>query len=211
MASIIYNNIPFDPNDLSDHEPNFVLGQFMTAWSQVESLCGFLFRDLSEIRFEIATIIFDRVGTREQTEIVTELIDMIEDGQLRDMARKALVEVEALSKARNKIVHAGWGLYAGERARFWHGISTSRLIEIGRDTDRGRADRARFIFTLNDIRALTTRCVATRDAMQEVLAATLQEKWQRQRASDARRWQPHPDIGSRPRQGPPPPPQSSEA
>ncbi|RWP46724.1 hypothetical protein [Mesorhizobium sp.] len=188
MASIIYNNIPFDEGDLKNTETNFALGQFMTAWSQVESLCGFLFRELSQIRYEIANTIFDRIGAREQIEILAELIELITATEQRASAATAIKEVEEIAKARNKIVHAGWGLLGGEPARFWHGITSARFREITSDTPKGKADRVRFIYTLSDIVQLTDRCVIVRQTMESILHAITLERIHARRAEDADRW-----------------------
>lgn len=194
MPSIIYNNLPFDEADLTNSDTNFTLGQFMTAWSQVESLCGFLFRELSQIRYEVANIIFDRVGVREQIEILAELVVNIEDTSRMEIASAAVKEVEALSKARNKIVHAGWGLYNMEPARFWHGITRQRFSEIGSNTPRGKADRERFIFTLSDIVAATERCVTVRETLEQILRETSHERLHTRRATDADRWHSRPNT-----------------
>ncbi|MGJ8570632.1 MAG: hypothetical protein ACSHXI_08030 [Hoeflea sp.] len=194
MANIIYNNIPFDENELSHHGTNFTLGQFMTAWSQVESLCGFLFRELSKIEYEIANVIFDRVGVREQIEIITELAESITDPRLRTEAAISLKEVEAISIARNKIVHAGWGLFNEEQARFWHGITSARFDQIARETEKGKADRVRFIFTLTDITHLTERSLGVRQRLESVLHGITLERVHARRAQDADRWPFPPNI-----------------
>lgn len=195
MASIIYNNIPFDPAELSNPDTNFVLGQFMTAWSQTESLCGFLFRELSQISYEIANTIFDRIGTREQIEILAELVDLIPDGDRNSRAAVALKEVEDISKARNKIVHAGWGLFNGEPARFWHGITSARFSEICQESPKGKADRARFIFTITDIATLTKRSVTVREQLETLLHEIARERHHARRAQDVDRWPSHRDTG----------------
>lgn len=191
MASIIYNNIPFDENELRDHATNFALGQFMTAWSQAESLCGFLFRVLSQISYEIANTIFDRVGTREQIEIVAELIESMPDPDRRARGVAALKEVEDISKARNKIVHAGWGLFNGEPARFWHGITSARFEEIRGETPKGKSDRERFIFTISDISNLTQRSVSAREQLETLLHEITLEQFHARRAQDVDRWPRH--------------------
>ena len=187
MASIIYNNIPFDPSDLRSHGTNFALGRFMTAWSQTESLCGFLFRELSQIRHEIANIVFDRIGTREQIEILAELAALIPDNGRSSRAAAALKEVEYISKARNKIVHAGWGQFNGEPARFWHGVTRGHFNEISQESTKGKADRVRFIFTISDIDALTDRCVAVREHLETLLDEIVSEKPHARRSLDAGR------------------------
>ncbi|TPN60017.1 hypothetical protein FJ981_00325 [Mesorhizobium sp. B1-1-4] len=187
MAGIMYNNIPFDENDLSNPDTNFALGQFMTAWSQVESLCGFLFRNLSQIGYEIGNIIFDRVGAREQIEILTELIHLMPNAEQRESASKAMKEVESLSRARNKIVHAGWGLFNGEPARFWHGITNAHFDGIATDTAQGKADRERFIFTLPDIATLTGRSVSVRQTLESILQELKEKQRREQLLQHARR------------------------
>lgn len=176
MASIIYNNIPFPENALTDQNSNFILGQFMTAWSQVESLCGFLFRELSEIDPNKATIIFDRIGTREQTDIVKELLETSDD--LSEHAA-LLDRAQTISVARNKIVHAGWGLIDGEPARFWHGITSKNFEDIVGETPKGLSARQRFIFSLGEISALTTECTSLRDDLQNALHQAFQKKRER--------------------------------
>lgn len=184
MASIIYNNIPFNPDDLSNIENNFALGQFLTAWSQTESICGFLFRELSQISYAIANTIFDRIGVREQIEILTELVATIPDAERNERALMALKEVEELSKVRNKIVHAGWGQFNGEAARFWHGITSSRLSEISQESPKGKADRIRFIFTISEIAALTTRNANVRSKLEILLNEIINERLQSFRAQE---------------------------
>lgn len=186
MPGILYNNIPFDEADLTSQDSNFALGQFMTAWSQVESLCGFLFRDLSNVGYEIGTIIFDRVGVREQIEILAELAALMPNAEQRESALVAMKEVEFLSKARNKIVHAGWGLFNGERARFWHGITNAHFDGISADTAKGKADRGRFIFTLSDIATLTGRSISVRQTLEAILQEVEKEKRREQMLQHAR-------------------------
>jgi len=164
----------------------------MTAWSQTESLCGFLFRELSQISYEIANTIFDRIGTREQIEILTEFVDLIPDPERKGRGTSALKEVEDISKARNKIVHAGWGLFNGEHARFWHGITSARFSEICQESPRGKADRTRFIFTISDIAALIARSVAVREQLETLLHEIGRERFHARRAQDVDRWLSHP-------------------
>lgn len=168
MVSVHLNNLPFDEGEVTDQTRNFALGQFMTAWSQVECIYGFLFRELSQINPEIAIIIFDRVGVKEQLEIVTELAERISSEDFRSRATKALSEVQNISKARNKIVHANWGLLNGEPARFWQGLSTARLQALRDDTPRAKSDRQNYVFTLPNLRDLTERCLKLRAELESI-------------------------------------------
>lgn len=185
MVSIFYNNIPFEEEDLTGNDHNFVLGRFMTAWSQVESLCGFLFRELAGLDHNIGPIIFDRVGTREQIEIVGALLENSDE-----LAEHALLleKAQKISVSRNKIVHAGWGKLDGEPARFWHGITTKHWDSmVGDDDGKARATITKYIFTTTDMARLTEECVSLRDELSAVLKQASQKKHEKWRVEhDAR-------------------------
>jgi len=170
MAGIILNNIPFDPNNLADDERNAALGRFMTAWSEVEVVCGFLFRGFANLEADIGGAIFDRVGVREQIDILGALVELSDDPAAAALPG-LLDEANNLSKARNKLVHASWGLFNGQPARFWQGLTSSHLSRISEETAKGKSERVKFIFTLSDLGDLTRRCTAVRSKLEGCLHA----------------------------------------
>jgi hypothetical protein len=182
MARIVSNNAPFPEDDLTDPERNFALGQFMTAWSQVESMYGFLFRELAEIPSDSSSIIFDRVGVREQLEIVQALSDAKLDGDDKTKAETILDQVEKISVLRNKIVHAGWGKINGESARFWNGLTGRNLEEIAGDTQKGLSLRERYIHTISHMTNLTARCTGLRDQLYPIVQRASSRSAERIRA-----------------------------
>jgi hypothetical protein len=98
------------------------------------------------------------IGTREQLKIVNALIDQNALKEFQDEAKGAIKIVDALSEKRNKIAHAGWGIYNGESARFWHGLTSANLSEIVRNSPKGESLRAKNIHTISDIDAVADRC-----------------------------------------------------
>ena len=84
MPGIFYNNLPLDTADLSDQASNLALGQFMTAWSQVESIIGFLFAELCGAKHEPARIILDEVQATDRIIILRRLAAIADDATRAD-------------------------------------------------------------------------------------------------------------------------------
>ena len=154
MPGIFYNNLPPDTADLSDQASNLALGQFMTAWSQVESIIRFLFAELCGAKHEPARIILDEVQATDRIIILRRLAAIADDATRRSL-EPLISQADTLSKRRNRIVHAGWGRLTGARARFWHGLTIADFTEIHGDTPKGQSLRTKSIFTINDIVVLT--------------------------------------------------------
>ncbi|PZO00718.1 MAG: hypothetical protein DCF29_16545 [Alphaproteobacteria bacterium] len=183
MPSILLNNIPFDDSDLED-ERNVVLGKFMTVWSQVETLCAFHFRKLAQAQEGLAQIIFDHVGMREQIDILSDLAETLPQEDDRDRMLRLMKDVDGLSVKRNKIVHASWGLFDHEPARFWRSLTAQNLNEIMEQTQKGKSLRTSRIFTTTDLRGLINYGLALRAeleaALQEISVINEKEDFDRQ-------------------------------
>lgn len=139
MAAIVLNNVPFPASDLEDEAPNLALGRFMTAWSQVEVVCNHLFRHLAGLDSDVATIVFDNVGTKEQLAMLSELCESLPDATQRQEVSTSLKSAQEFGVKRNKLVHASWGYLNGELARFWSGLTSAHLKEIQSDSQRAKA------------------------------------------------------------------------
>jgi hypothetical protein len=155
MAVIVYNNIPHDPGDLTDNLSNFALGQFMTAWSQVEAITGFIFSELCGAPYETARIIIDEVPAKDRITIL-ERLAAIADDATSSVLSPLLLQMVVLAQRRNRIVRAGWGMLSGKRARFWHGLTSADFDQIVNETPKGQSLRAKSIFTIDDMSKLTS-------------------------------------------------------
>lgn len=163
MPNIVLDNLPFPQEDMDDERRNVCLGRFMTAWAQVEVVCSFLFRELTGARSENALIIFDRITTNEQIKIVRELANQIADETVRTALVDEMKNVENESEKRNKIVHARWGAFDGEPARFWNGMTRENINDIVNEMGKAISLRSKNIHTIEDIDTLTASLLVRRD------------------------------------------------
>lgn len=175
MPSLIYDNLPFPETDLSSTPNNRALGRFFTAWGQVEVVYGMIFRELCNLAHDIGAIVFEKIGVREQLDILDDMIELIDDNDLRGGLAVSLIAVRKISVSRNKIAHSRWGTIDGQSARFWVGITTAQASDIAGEQRKGPTWRNKFIFTVDQINALTNECVAERDNLTQRLHA-LHEK-----------------------------------
>lgn len=175
MANIILNNLPFDDSDLQDDTRNVSLGRFMTAWSQAEVVWGFIFRKFLDLHVEVGMVVFDAIGVKEQLEIVSTLGDFLKTPSERDALAKATQDLKSLSLKRNKIVHSSWGLYDGEAARYWRGLTHIHLSEIMNESPKGKSLRTERIFTVTDLANLTAYVVQTRKELEHILKSVMPE------------------------------------
>ena len=159
----------------------------MTVWSQIQGICGFLFKEFTGIPPETAQIIFDRIGTKEQIEILDAIFATFQDENERASGERLMRQVEAISVRRNKIVHSGWGLYNGEVARFWHGLTSAHFDEIMRETPKGKSQRERFIFTLTDLNRLTGHGNDVANMLEGFLHVALQKRHERRSSPSGHR------------------------
>jgi hypothetical protein len=169
MPSIILNNLPFPESDLSDEMPNLALGRFMTIWGQIEVVCNFLFRRITDLESDVSTIVFDNVGTKEQIEMLVSLCDFLPRPEQKDHVIKLLERTREFGIKRNKIVHASWGLLDGEPARFWSGMTSAHFDEIRRQTQKGKSQVQKFVFSAGTLEALTAEMVALRQELETAL------------------------------------------
>jgi len=165
MANIFHNNIPDPQSDLNNEKANVALGRFMTAWSQIEGMCGFLFCEIAQLDPKATRIIFDRIGSREQISILRALVDGIVIADERDRIADLMDRVEKLSEKRNKIAHGSWGTYNGESTRFWQGMTSSNFEDVVMETPKGQSLRVKNLHTITDLEALIGACVVLRDTL----------------------------------------------
>lgn len=189
MPSLMYDNIPFPESDMAP-VANKALGRFFTAWGQVEVVYGMMFRDLCSMDSDIGGIVFEKIGVREQLDILDEIAELVEDNELRAKMASCLKAVREISVARNKIAHSRWGLIGGEPARFWVGITRMQSRAIAHEESRGVTWRARFIFTVPEIRELTQRCADRRDELIELLWSFHKKQAEPDHEDAFRRWAP---------------------
>jgi hypothetical protein len=169
MPRIIRNNLPFPESDLSDEMPNLALGRFMTIWGQIEVVCNFLFRRITDLEPDVSTIIFDNVGTKEQIEMLVSLCDFLPIPEQKDRIITLLDRTREFGIKRNKIVHASWGLLDGEPARFWSGMTSAHSDEIRRQTQKGKSLLQKFVFSASTLEALTAEMVSLREELEAAL------------------------------------------
>lgn len=169
MPNVYLNNIPFDPEFLADTEANAALGRFMTVWSQIEVMCGFIFRSMTGFRAEFTIVFQDNVDVKEQIAIVQELSESVADQSARQDLVAAMGKVQTMSTKRNKIVHASWGRLDGVPARFYNGLSHSRIQELFRGTQRGKTYPGTWVFTVAHLNQLTIDGVALRDELEALV------------------------------------------
>lgn len=168
MAVIEYNNFPFEAKFIDGAAHNEAFGRFFTAWSQVETAYCFVARQLTAMEPTIVSTLLDKARTTEVLEIITRLV-----GEMADQPRKqpllgALASAKELSIKRNKLVHAGWGLFNSEIARFSHELTTEDFMEIANESQKGKSKRQNRVFTVQDIEQLTAKCIKTRDELTEL-------------------------------------------
>lgn len=183
MASILLNNIPFPDSDM-DAGPNASLGQFMTAWSQVEVVCGHLMFAMAKVPFADKDPEFQAVESRDDV-----------DRLKKKMATDAIAgpyagladDFRSLFDRRNRIVHAVWGKLSGEPARFWHSLSNEDYDLIGSESPDGLRLRATCIHTVADLIQLTADCTRIWRALNDVVRLVCADFWQRWRAEFQRR------------------------
>jgi len=178
MVSIVYDNLPFPESDLASDEQNRELGRFFTAWGQIEVAYGFIFRELTQIDRDIGSIIFEKIGVKEQLEVLDELADLIAKPEAQKQLLLGISSARALSAFRNKLAHSRWGAFDGEPARFWMGLTEAHVQEIQNGTDKGKSHRAKFIMTLSDIKRLVKEAISARDILLKLHEALLLERLQ---------------------------------
>jgi len=185
MPGLSYDNIPFPDSDMAPG-PNKALGRFFTAWGQVEVVYGMIFRDLCGMDRDMGQIVFEKIGVREQLDILDDMTELIADDHLRTALETALQAIRAISVARNKIAHSRWGLIDGEPARFWVGMTNAQSTAIWRNEGRGPTWREKFIFTVPQIQALTESCVTQRDVLHTVLGTLTRIEFEQERQAGVR-------------------------
>lgn len=173
MASLVYNNLPFDQNDYNDVDRNVILGRFMTAWGQVEATCGFLFREILDLDYSQSFFVFETITTQHQLEIMKGLLEDNLETPHYEKLRDIVARVGLVSAKRNKIIHAGWGQYNGEVARFYRGITRKQSDEICSETQRGKNLKTTHIHTLTEIEAASSEAL---QVYQELSAAMHEAK-----------------------------------
>jgi len=143
---------------------NRSLGAYMTAFSELETAVYLAFSRMAGLEPEASRIIFDKIGNREQIEIVSELA-LIDKRLTSDFTNLKKMLSECSSR-RNKIVHGSWWLIDGVPARVWNGVSTKDRENISGPSDKAVSNRKRFAFTLEQIEAASGEC---KDLSNEVL------------------------------------------
>lgn len=164
----IFRAMPPRDEDLADDVSNVALGRFMTAWAQVEIVITYLFKRIADISIAKASAIFDNIGTKEQIEILEAMSDEIEDEKLQGKVRDLLQAAKSLSSNRHKIVHASWEIFQSEPARIWFGVTCNQLDEMLEGTQKGKSFREKFVFTAQDIEALTKEATMIRDELASI-------------------------------------------
>jgi len=156
MASIVHNNhfVGFAEED--NRERDLVLGSYMSAVSNLETVVRLTFRKLSGIDGDKSNIIFDRIGAKEQNEIIGEFI--ASDKSISEEFSGIAKNLDLCAKHRNEIVHATWGVIDGLVARFWSGLTEEHFEHIVAETDKGNSLRGRHIFTLEQIGKAKAEC-----------------------------------------------------
>ena len=167
MASLIFNNLGFDFRPHGLEAANTALGAYMAAWSELENACSFAFADLAGLNSSVSTIIFDRVGTREQIEILVALIEASD--AVDDPTKGRVAEFQKASVQRNKIVHAAWGLYNDQIARFWNGITSANTDDLVNETPKGKSLREKNIHNLADLERERARCVDLQEVAETIV------------------------------------------
>jgi hypothetical protein len=148
------------PQDSSRHEK---LGNFMEAWSALESSLDFVLQKLTGIELGDAALILSKLGTRNA-------LELLEGLALRkfhpDDAKRLINYLDRVSKLnskRNILVHGRWVLEANVLLR--HGeahLATQFLREVTPNdpedankmaNPRNQKERVRYTFTLKRIDA----------------------------------------------------------
>ncbi|MCA0015875.1 hypothetical protein LB561_22035 [Mesorhizobium sp. B292B1B] len=169
MVGIILNNLPFPESDISEERPNLALGRLMSAWGQIEVVCNFLFRRLTDLHLDAATIVFDTVGNKEQIEILTGLAELLPNAAQRDALSILLSSVKAFSIRRNKIIHANWGTLSGEPARFWSGLTSTHFDEIWSGSQKGDGYLQNLVHTVTRLEGIVSDMVQLRLKLEKAL------------------------------------------
>jgi hypothetical protein len=161
----IFRAMPPRDEDLADDEANVALGRFMTAWAQVEIVCTYLFKTMADISNTKASAIFDHIGTKEQIEILEALADELTDIQMQTQLIELVEIARLLSSNRHKIVHASWEIFQSESARIWFGVTSAQLHEMLDGSQKGKSYRQKYVFTVDDLNALTSEATKARDGL----------------------------------------------
>ncbi|AZO29999.1 hypothetical protein [Mesorhizobium sp. M1B.F.Ca.ET.045.04.1.1] len=169
MPSIILNNIPFPDTDISDDHPNLALGRLMTAWGQIEVVCNFLFRRLTDLHVDAATIVFDIVGNKEQIEMLIGLTELLPREDQRKVLSDLLSSVKNLSTKRNKVIHASWGKLDGNPARFWSGLTSAHFDDIMSGSQKGGSHLQNHVHTVPQIESIFSKMVELRGQLEQAL------------------------------------------
>lgn len=165
MASIVYNNLPFEENMIAGEAHNFALGRFITAWSQVEASYCAVARRLTNAEPTLIAALLDKARTREVLEILSIISHDIDDHNIKSELISLVERCQKISVKRNKIIPAGWGQYNGIMARFSHDLTMHDFEEIMLETQKGRGKRETRIFTVPDIETATEQCTNIRDGL----------------------------------------------
>ena len=169
MARIVLNNIPFDDAFLADSDANVALGRFMAVWGQIEVVCGFIFRSLTNTNVELMMAFMDNVGVKEQIAIVQNLAEAVKDEDAKRLLMDAMSRVQDMSTKRNKIVHASWGTLNDVSARYYTGLTSSRLDELMRETQRGKTYPGTWVFTVEHLKQLIEDGIALRKELEALI------------------------------------------
>ncbi|UVK51883.1 hypothetical protein DBIPINDM_005206 [Mesorhizobium sp. AR02] len=169
MVGVVLNNLPFPESDILDERPNLVLGRLMTAWGQIEVTCNFLFRKLTDLHLDAATVVFDTVGNKEQIEMLIGLAGFLPRADQREAFSGLLSSVKTLSIKRNKVIHASWGTLDGEPARFWSGLTSTHLNEIMSGSQKGGGYLQNHVHTVTRLDGILSEMVQLRHELQNAL------------------------------------------
>ncbi len=139
------------------------LGEFVDAWSRLETTIGFLFIQMAECDVNTGRAIFAGLGMRQVIETIGSLATIkLPNEEIKELS-VILERISALNSKRNKIVHGHWVLEVILLSRGGLPLFKSNLLREVDPADfrilkrihdlRNQKDRVRYTFNAKRIRA----------------------------------------------------------
>jgi hypothetical protein len=141
------------------------LGQFMDAWSSLESILTMLLSELALVKLDSSYLIFPKLGTKNAIDLLDAFGRRKLDEQSADTLTSLLDRVRKLNTKRNILVHGHWVLEANVLVRRGQAILVTQFLREIIPLDpkeaeamanpRNQKERVKYTFTLKRIDATT--------------------------------------------------------
>lgn len=159
-------DMPIHPLHRPDDATLIAFGEVISAWGEIEVIMGFLFRHLTDLRYDIGSIIFSNLSAQQQREMLERIGGKVLPDTEQSELSSLLSRVKKKATIRNHIVHGTWGTKGTEYHRFYQ-LSDDPEIVFGNSPEAQRHRAAR-MFARKDMERIVAELKALSQDMESL-------------------------------------------